>query len=259
MQKNKHIQSDEKNRELVAIVESSDDAIVGKTLDGIITSWNKAAEVIYGFTEAEAIGQSISILSLPGHENEVPEILDRIKQGERIVHFETMRRRKDGRDIYVSLSVSPIQNAEGQIVGASTIARDITEQRQAEQKLKQIEWLLTRGKKPADLPESTSYEPAYGDLTKLNTERLILDSVGESMLTDIVGDYLKLLDTSAAVYEKNGDYALGLFSSGWCRFLDQASRHLCSVDDNRETLACGRWHCHESCWTQASKASIETG
>ncbi len=124
---------------LASIVESSDDAIITKTSNGIITSWNSGAESIYGFSADEVVGRPISILIPPGHVDEVPDILERIKRGEGIHHYETVRMRKDGQVIHVSVSISPVKNKQGQIIGASTIARDITAEvnarRQAEEKL----------------------------------------------------------------------------------------------------------------------------
>jgi PAS domain S-box-containing protein len=102
------------------------------------------------------------------------------------------------------------------------------------------------------------YQPAYGDLTEINNCRLVLNSIGKDALTDIVSNYIDILGTSAAVYEKNGDYALGIFASGWCQFLDRTSRELCGTSDNRKALASGKWLCHESCWTEASKRAVET-
>ena len=112
---------------LAAIVESSDDAILSKTLDGAITSWNKAAERIYGYQAAEIIGRSVSLLIPPDRPDEMAEILDRIRAGERVDHCETTRRRKDGATIEISLAVSPIRDTAGGIVGASSIAHVITE------------------------------------------------------------------------------------------------------------------------------------
>ena len=123
----------------ISTVETSDDAIITKTLKGAITSWNRSAERIYGFPAQEILGKPISILIPPGQKDEVPEILERIKRGEGIHHYETARKRKDGQIIHVSVSISPIKNREGRIIGASTIARDITAEvagrRQAEEKL----------------------------------------------------------------------------------------------------------------------------
>jgi PAS domain S-box-containing protein len=122
--------------------------------------------------------------------------------------------------------------------------------------LSRLEWLLTT--RPAN-GDGGVHQPSYGSLAALNDHGLIRRSVDEDLLRDIASDFLDLLETSAAIYEKNGDYALGLLSSGWCRLMDGASRTLCGTDDNREALACGRWLCHESCWTQNAKKAMETG
>lgn len=120
---------------LAFMVESSDDAIIGKSLDGTIQTWNSGAERIYGYTAQEAIGQPISFLTSRDRPNEIPRILDQIRRGERVAHYETVRVRKDGHLIDVSLTISPIKNGTGEIIGASTIARDISLQKQAERKL----------------------------------------------------------------------------------------------------------------------------
>jgi PAS domain S-box-containing protein len=123
--------------QLAAIVDASDDAIVGKTLDGQITSWNPAAEQIYGYSAADAIGHPVSMLA-PGREDELAMLLARVAGGERVSHLETILRRKDGREIDVSVTISPIRDLQGQIVGAATITRDITERKTAERELERL-------------------------------------------------------------------------------------------------------------------------
>jgi len=120
---------------LASIVECSDDAIYGKTLDGTILSWNRGAERIYGYSAAEMVGRPVSVLVPPNKPDEVPAILEKVKRGERVSHFETTRVRKDGEVIDLSLNVSPIRDASGQIIGASTTARDITEQKRMREAL----------------------------------------------------------------------------------------------------------------------------
>ncbi|HYC55019.1 MAG TPA: PAS domain S-box protein [Candidatus Binatia bacterium] len=126
-------EAEEAAARLAAIVESSSDAIVSKNLDGVITSWNGAAENIFGYAAAEAIGRSIRMIVPPECQREEDEVLNRIRHGEPVKHYETVRLRKDGRRIDVSLTISPVLNRNGEIVGASKIARDITDRKRLEQ------------------------------------------------------------------------------------------------------------------------------
>ncbi len=131
--------SEEESAMKAAIVQSSEDAIVSKTLQGIITSWNNAAERTFGYTADEMIGQSILKLLPPDRVQEEVDILNRLKKGERVEHFETKRIRKDGKLIDVSITISPIKDASGKILGASKIARDVTDQKISEQRLQESE------------------------------------------------------------------------------------------------------------------------
>ena len=127
--------AEEARERLAAVVESSDDAIIGKTLDGVITVWNRGAERLFGYSVSEAVGQSMKLLVPPDRANEEADILARIGRGERVEHFETVRVRKDGKTIDVSATISPIRDSRGVIVGASKIARDISERKRTEKDL----------------------------------------------------------------------------------------------------------------------------
>jgi PAS domain S-box-containing protein len=127
----------EANAFLAAIVDGSEDAIVSKNLDGIITSWNQSAERIFGYSASEAVGEPIDILIPRELAAEEKAIIQRLKRGERTEHFETVRLRKDGTRIVVSLTISPVKNQAGEIIGASKIARDITERKQYQQRLQE--------------------------------------------------------------------------------------------------------------------------
>ena len=131
---------------LASIIDSSEDAIIGKGLDGIITSWNKGAERVYGYTPEEVVGKHISILAPSDRPDEIPEILRKIARGESVEHYESVRVTKDGQPLNVSISVSPLRDAKGEVVGASAIARDITAQRKAEDQLHQSQKMEAIGR-----------------------------------------------------------------------------------------------------------------
>ena len=148
---------------LAAVVESSSDAIIAKDLTGTILSWNGGAERVYGYASFEVLGRNISMLAPPDHVDEIPEILKRIKIGERIEQFETVRRRKDGQTVDVSITVSPIYDSKGAIVGASAIARDISERHKIEAEIRRLNTDLERrvAERTADLEAANTELEAF--------------------------------------------------------------------------------------------------
>ncbi len=148
------------------------------------------------------------------------------------------------------------RDKDGAPLRVSGVIWDVTEHRKIENALKRIEWLLTGNPTHED---TSTYVPPYGDVTELNNCRVILDSLGPETLSDIASQSIELLDSSVAVYERNGDYAFGMFSSGWCRFMDASSRKLCGDMDNQDALTCGKWLCHENCWNESARAAMESG
>ena len=159
---------EEAQARLAAIVEGSDDAIIGKSLDGIVTSWNQGAERIFGYTAEEMVGSPLSRLVPPDRPDEVPSILAAIRRGERVEHFDTERVRKDGQRIQVSLSISPIRDATGDVIGASKIARDVTDRKRAEEERERLLAEAKQARAEVEMKVSEIFRK-YGD--KLSAEQ----------------------------------------------------------------------------------------
>jgi PAS domain S-box-containing protein len=189
-----HEKTDEALKQLASIVEYSDDAIIRMTLDGTIVNWNNGAEKIYGYGEADAVGQHISMLVPPGRPDEVPGILEKIKRGELVDHFETIRQRKDGSLFEVSLTVSPVRDTQGRIVGASSIARDITEQKEAERVVRDSEKLALVGKLAASTAHSIRNPLTSVKMRLFSLGRRLNLSESESEDFDVISEEIRNVD-----------------------------------------------------------------
>lgn len=202
--------SDDARFRLAAVVDSSDDAIVTKTLGGIVTSWNPGAARIFGYTEAEMIGTPVARLIPEDRQNEEPEILKKICAGERVEHFETIRRRKDGTLINISATISPIRNSKGEVISASKVARDVTKLKLAQQEIAEAKEAAERYTRELDAFSSSVAHDLRAPLRRIDGFSLALLEDYQDKLDDQGREFLEFVRESATHMGKLIDDLLGL-------------------------------------------------
>ncbi|WP_024333649.1 PAS domain S-box protein [Desulfotignum balticum] len=234
------------------------EGLVLTDMQGTVTFINQRLLEMLGYLPGQIIGKSWLEMVPPGQLAIARAAEARRAQGH-TDRYEIVLRRKNGHEFPVMIGAGPrFDKHSGEFIGTMGVVTDISERRQAEDELRKYEWLIEKEIPPADT-DAPAFETVYGDITALNTRRLILEGVGKENLKEMAADVMALLDTSLAVYEANGDYAYGVFKSSWCQFMDTASFHLCGTKDVGKALSCGKWLCHDNCWNDSAQTAMVSG
>jgi PAS domain S-box-containing protein len=233
--------AEEEVRQLASIVESSDDAIFSKTLDGVILTWNRAAERMYGYSADEVKGRSVSLLTPPDHPDDVPGILEKIRNGEHVYQYETVRMKKNGERIDVSLTVSPVHDASGAIIGASAIGRDITEKKRTDEELKFKNVLLATQQETSldgilavdEHGRIISYNRRYAEIWGVPSEIIEsgIDELALRMVTDKLKDPVSFLARVKHLYAHTDEKSRDELSLKDGRILDRYSSPMVGPDE----------------------------